>query len=334
MQDLGSVDVSSRPRRSLDTTPHKDALKAASVWFVRLTSENVTNSEREQWLAWRQADPTHEYAWQQIEKVTQKFNASGVSAELGMAALDRPACPTRRRAVQQVVSIVALGGIGWAAYEPLIGQHWEADFETATGEQRRVTLQDGTLLTLNTRSAVDIMFTEQQRQILVRKGEVLIETAQENSRVYRPFFVRTPQGKIEALGTSFSVRLNKQVSQVSLYEGALKIQTSTAAEQRLFAGHATQFTASHIAPAVSISNTRPFWTDGFFVADDMPLIEFIAELARYRRGHLSVDKNLAHLRISGTFPIADTDRVLETIAMTLPVKIETFTRYWVNLRAL
>lgn len=318
----------------LDTTPHQDALQAASVWFVRLTSETVTDSERDQWLAWRQADPAHEYAWQQIEKVTQKFTTPGVSAELGMAALDRPACPTRRRAVQQVVSLIAVGGIGWAVYEPLIGQHWKADFETAVGEQRRVTLQDGSLLTLNTRSAVDVIFTEQQRQILVHKGEVLIETAQENRRAYRSFVVRTPQGKIEALGTSFSVRLNKQVSQVSLYDGALKIQTSTAAEQHLFAGHATQFTASHIAPTVSISNTSPFWSEGFFVADDMPLIEFIAELARYRRGHLSVDKNLAHLRISGTFSIADTDRTLETIAMTLPVKIETFTRYWINLRAL
>jgi len=68
------------------------------------------------------------------------------------------------------------------------------------------------------------------------------------------------------------------------------------------------------------------------VAQNQPLAEFIAELSRYRRGHLACDPALARLGVSGTFPLADTDKVILAVANTLQLEVEHFTRYWVTLK--
>jgi transmembrane sensor len=65
----------------------------------------------------------------------------------------------------------------------------------------------------------------------------------------------------------------------------------------------------------------------------MRLGDFVSELRRYRAGHLSCDEVVADLRLSGTFPLVDTNRVLDTVARTLPVEVVFITRYWVTVRA-
>ena len=73
------------------------------------------------------------------------------------------------------------------------------------------------------------------------------------------------------------------------------------------------------------------WTQGVLSFSDKPLGEVIATLSRYRSGVLRCDPAVAQLRLSGTFPLKDTDAVLNVIAQTLPVKIQSVTRYWITL---
>jgi transmembrane sensor len=69
------------------------------------------------------------------------------------------------------------------------------------------------------------------------------------------------------------------------------------------------------------------------VASSMKLGDFLDELARYRRGRLNCDVNVANLLISGTYPVADSERILDTLETVLPVHVQRFTRYWVNVQA-
>ena len=68
------------------------------------------------------------------------------------------------------------------------------------------------------------------------------------------------------------------------------------------------------------------------VASQMRLDDFLAELSRYRRGRLGCDPAIAGLRVSGVYPLDNTDRVLAALTSALPVEVHTFTRYWVTLR--
>ena len=69
------------------------------------------------------------------------------------------------------------------------------------------------------------------------------------------------------------------------------------------------------------------------VAAHMRLADFLAELGRYRRGQLNCDPKVADLLISGTYPVDDSERVLDLLAVSLPVRIKRFTRYWVTVEA-
>ncbi|MNT69671.1 fec operon regulator FecR [compost metagenome] len=72
------------------------------------------------------------------------------------------------------------------------------------------------------------------------------------------------------------------------------------------------------------------WSDGVLAAHDMRLEEFLAELARYRPGVIRCDPRVANLRVSGVYPLGNTDKVLDTLALTLPVSVRSMTRYWVS----
>ncbi|HBD34979.1 MAG TPA: histidine kinase, partial [Cupriavidus sp.] len=59
--------------------------------------------------------------------------------------------------------------------------------------------------------------------------------------------------------------------------------------------------------------------------------DFLAEVDRYRPGRLRCAPDVADLRVSGTFPIADTDRILDALRTALPVRIQFLTRYWTTV---
>ncbi|MGM8228307.1 FecR domain-containing protein [Cellvibrio sp. ARAG 10.3] len=314
-----------------DDSLQTEALKAAALWFVQLTSGDATDEERAAWHAWRQQNPAHEYAWQQVEKVTRKFSSPGMSAEIGLATLERPASPGRRKLLQHIATAVALGGLGWISYRTAPWQSWSADYVTAVGEQCAVTLQDGSQLTLNTDSVVDLRFSPTERRIVLHRGEVFINTTTDTHP--RPFIAATAHGDVTALGTRFTLRCDDHLTRVELFDGALGIRTATSQDiHYLKAGQSTRFSQQLVETPFPLNRTQPGWLNGILVIDDMALPDFIADLGRYRRGYLIADKSVEGLRVSGAFPIGDTDRVLDSLATTLPVDVQRFTDYWITIK--
>ncbi len=123
-----------------------------------------------------------------------------------MSALDRPSNPERRAALGKLALLLAVMPVGWGSWKLAQSQQWTADYRTAVGERREWTLADGSRITLNTNTAVDVLFDSQQRLIRLREGEILVQTATDNSPLARPFLVSTAQGHMQALGTRFIVR--------------------------------------------------------------------------------------------------------------------------------
>ena len=59
--------------------------------------------------------------------------------------------------------------------------------------------------------------------------------------------------------------------------------------------------------------------------------DLLAALGKYRSGHLGVAEQVADLRVTGSFPLTNTDLALESLVPALPVKIERHTQWWVNV---
>lgn len=306
--------------------------QAAVRWLLDLEPGDsaAARRKRQQWQSWLDADPLHAQAWQRMAQIDGQLR--GVPTAVAVQTLASSTL-SRRHAVRLAVMLGAgAGGLLALGHSPLGEQAWlsaSADLSTATGEQQRTVLADGTRLLLNTATAVDLRYSSSERLIVLRAGEIQIESAADPS----PLRVRSSQGWARAIGTRFSVRQYADDTLVQVQEGQVELQlrNDTSQTLRLAAGEQGRIAASGLlrqgpAPAADLA-----WTQGMLVADDMRLGDFIAELARYRPGRLHCTPEAAALRISGSYPLLDTDRVLAALSRSLPLRITTRTRWWVTV---
>lgn len=304
--------------------------KRAVEWLVRLQSEPLVEETREEWARWRAAHPDHERAWQRIETVNGKLRgiASPVQSALAHATLAPVASPGRREAVKALAALIFVGGAVMALEVHTPWRRWSADHRTAKGERRTLTLSDGSALTLNTDSAVDIRFDAAARRVALLSGEILVATASAAGPAAPPFVVETAQGIALPLGTRFSVRQLDDSTAVSVFEGAVEIRPQRAASLRLAAGEQAQFTAQTAGRPNPVSVDDVAWADGFLIARGMRLDDFIAELDRYSASALECAPAVAQLRVSGSYPLQDIDALLDTLVVTLKLRRIDVTRFW------
>lgn len=306
------------------------AADQAAEWLTALMSSDFSDADQRRWRQWRAADPDHEHAWQHVEAVCARLQ--GLRGGAAYQALSTP--PSSRRKAIRV--LLGLGMAGMAGVMGSRSQPWQqmtADLRTGVGERREWTLDDGTRVLLNTNSAVNLRFAAQQRLLELVEGEIRIETGHAKSAANRPFIVQATHGRVQALGTVFTVRHLGERTQVDVQRDAVAITTAHGgrAAQTLLSGQRTSFSARDIAAATPSSSDNVAWTMGALVADEMRLADFLAELGRYRRGVLRCDPALADLRFSGVFPLNDTDAILAMLPQSLPVRVRTFSPYWVHL---
>lgn len=309
-------------------------LEEAANWLMRLHAGAVTDADRAACALWRQQSPAHAQAWARAERLMATLG--GLPPALALRALDRPASPARRAAVARLAGLLVAVPALWAISRATPWDRWLASEHTETGGQRQIRLADGTHVTLGAASAIDVRFDAGQRLVTLRAGEILIETAPDPAPVHRPFLVEVAQGRLEALGTRFDVRLQRDTARVAVLEGAVRVQPRAAppsASRILHAGDQADLTERAVGAIDTADDTVTAWTRGMLVADRMRLDDLAAELARYRSGVVRCDPVIAALPISGAFPIADTERTLAMLAATYPVDAVMRTGLWVTLVA-
>lgn len=307
----------------------KRAIRAAARWYAVLQSPSVTPADHQGWQAWMLQHASHPLAWREVEQVQASFTR--VPGEIALPAL-RDAAISRRELLRRLGIVVVATPMAATAWrlKPWLG--WQAEYTTGTGEQHSLTLVDGGKLILNTASAVDVDYSADARLIQLHRGEIYIETAPDSPAQNRPFLVATPHGSIQALGTRFIVSLDGHHTTVTVLEKIVRISPTAGGEQRdLESGQQLRFTSHSIAPTVSAGSYAGSWLNRSLTVVDMPLRELLAELSRYRRGILSCSDDVAGLKISGAFPLDDTDRALDAITRAFPVQERRWAGYWVRL---
>ncbi len=310
--------------------------RQAANWLVELQSDGVSDTKRTQWQKWHDAHPDHQRAWQCIEAFGNRLQQ--LSSPLAHAALTVPGSANRRRALK-TLAILLFAGSTLLAEETVPWRLWTADRRTGTGEFAVVMLPDGTRVDMNSNTAIDIAYDSSQRLVRLMGGEIMISTAHDpqanGHAAARPFLVETIHGSIRALGTRFTVRQidadRSSASKVAVYQGAVEIRPNGLQGRILQAGQRTSFSYDYFGPQTAVDENGTAWTQGMIVAQDMPMDLFLAELARYRPGLIRCDPALARLKVSGTYPLADTGKILEMLQTTQPVEIRFRTRYWVTV---
>jgi transmembrane sensor len=317
-----------------------DVEEEAATWIWRLDSADATAADRQAFEAWSRQDPRHRRAATELSAVWGALDGlAEAKRDEKIATFANSAKRASRRSAQPwwfaaaALVVVAVGGAIWLQR----GSELQT-LATAVGQQRNVTLADGSIVTLNTNTIVETDLRRRTREIYLRKGEAHFQVAHDRSR---PFLVHAGDSVVRAVGTAFEVRvLTDQHVDVVVDEGRVEVQAvpvevpqgaaapghppavivrALSAGQRLsITNHdyaVTPVTAQQISSELA-------WREGAIVFDGETLSDAIAEIERYTDARIIVtDPQIAALRVGGRFRTGDVQEFFDALQTALPVTI-------------
>ena len=278
------------------------ALAEAARWYAELQDEAVPAEVWQRFLAWER-QPENAAAFRQIEAALQTLDRSGIQkVETGASGRPRQVWPWIASMAAALVLVAAVlvqpGGA-----PAIVPEAVPEIYATAIGEQRSVSLADGSAARLNTATRIEVRYTGEARRVTVQEGQALFEVA----RGALPFVVSAGDTQTTALGTVFDVYRSAGGVQVTLLEGLVTVTADGAGgdgvvlspgDQLLAEGGKVRVEQVDAARAVS-------WQSGMIAFTDVTLGEAVADLNRYSQVKLQVEAALAGERLSGAFRAGD-----------------------------
>ena len=334
----------------------------ASEWFMENRSGLRDHKESARFMAWLQASPMHveeylriaalapdlETAAKTFETPRETLLARARSEPEGVMRVDRASWgrqPVLARRRSPVWSLAAAATLAVAAVTTVWsmrdGERFglPRTYTTMRGEQRTQRLPDGTLLHLNTDSAVTVRYSRIERLVSLDRGQALFEVAHQDLRRLR---VQTDRAGVVAVGTQFDVYRKPGTTTVTLVEGSVEVYHDDARPPspgehpvRLHPGDQVDIGDRIGAPRHIDAHAAIAWLERQIAFQDEPLGQVAAEFNRY--GPITVeidDESLRALPISGNVDAYDTDSFAAYLATLSGVIVQrTPTRIRVLTRA-
>lgn len=297
-------------------------------WMVELRAATPDPALLQRIRLWLQQDPAHQQAWNRLEQrlghplaalhaLDQR--APGQAAEARRLLMQ----PTRSRrdVLGAMASLGLFGAALWGGWRSDTTQGWLADLHTGRGERRSFTLADGSRLSLNSASAVDVQFDAGQRLLVLRHGELLIQVARDP---LRPLRVRTAQGQVQALGTRFLVSQEQDATRVVVLQHSVRASVADGQWAELQQGQAALLRDNTIERLTGEQQQRTAWLEGRLEVLDEPLHRVVDALRPYQRGYIRLSPAVRDLRVQGVFPLDQPQQALKALAEALPISVERY----------
>jgi transmembrane sensor len=331
-------------RKRHGTSINEQIQDEATEWFIRFCEDEVDGSACEEFDAWLRVSPQHVRAYLDIsafwvaagsmtrtpridvDLLVERARAAGNVVVLEQTKAKAPVKGERsvhrfRLAIAASVlfTCLALGAWKW----------WQVvrypSYATQFGEQRTVTLADGSVVELNARTRIKVRFTDAGRNVDLIEGQALFRVAKNPDR---PFIVLSGNTRVRAVGTEFDVYQKTRGIVVTVVEGRVSVSApperpamapdagAQAGAVMLSAGEQVTVT-SHRVAAPSLANVAQAtaWTEGKLVFDSTPLSEVLQEFNRYNARPLSIDDpQVLALHISGAFRTTDSAQLIRLLS--------------------
>ncbi|MGB6307049.1 MAG: FecR domain-containing protein [Steroidobacteraceae bacterium] len=316
-----------------------DIDEEAAAWIWRMDSTAADAADRQAFEAWQRQDPRHRRAVSELSAVWGALDGlAEAKREEKIATFANTAKPPRlRNAGWWLAAAAALAAVAVGAIWLQQGSELQT-LSTAVGQQRSVTLADGSIVALNTNTIVETDLRRRSREIYLRKGEAHFQVAHDRAR---PFLVHAGDAVVRAVGTAFEVRvLSDQHVDVVVNEGRVEVQAAPLAPQdssartpaaaaptvRALSAGQRLSTASLDYAVMPITaqqlSTELAWREGAIIFDGEPLSEAVAEIERYTDARIIVsDPAVAALRVGGRFRTGNVQEFFDALQTALPVSI-------------
>lgn len=322
-----------RPQRQPQSDDLEPIDATARDWLLRLTSRQASQEELRAFAAWRDADPCHLAAYEEMRSLWTEID------DLQPAF----APPPRRHDIWRRRMVIGTGLLAASlalalAIEPNLPARLMADAHTVVGRQEMLTLPDGSVAYLNTDTAIAVDYTDARRRVRLLYGEALFEVRKDS---HRPFDVLALDGRTTAVGTAFAVRDDAETATVTVTEGIVTVASPSRRDAERMenvavveAGQQTNYRRGESpGPVRTADAAATAWRDGLLVIRDQPFVEAIAQIERYRPGKILLMGDEARLQtVTAHISLRDIDSGLEALAATHGLSVLRLTNYLVVLR--
>lgn len=303
-----------------------EVVEQAAAWLVRL---DAGECQADEFDAWMNAAPEHAAAVKSLQHMLGKFHQAPPGPT--RAALEAARGKGGRGLATALALCAALLLPAWTVWQVAPPGYLLADVRTGTAEWLSRRLDDGSLIQLNGRTAVDLQFDAKQRTLRLVQGEILVEVAADSGR---PFVVQTAFGQIRALGTRFIVRQDENATVVLMVESKTAVSGRDNAQAvQVVAGQQVRVDAEGVGTPseLRIPDLEQAWSRRRLVAKDQPLAEVLEDLARHQRGYLHFNASaLKDIKVTAVLPLDDPAKALALLAQSFNLRIRHFSP-WVTV---
>jgi transmembrane sensor len=308
--------------------------EAAAFWTVR-HAEGLSTYEEEMFRAWLGRSSENAEAWRYAATAWRAFDNMGEDEILAAMrshalAAERSSWFRPQLAAAAAIVLLLLASV-WLfvpdfRQDVTSGEQVSAAptiiYASAKGEVKVATLPDGSRVTLDSDSAMELRFTKASRALRLLRGRAFFAVS---SNPRRPFSVAAGNRVIVALGTRFDVRLRPGELMVTLLEGSVKISapgldgsTILKPGQQFVERGGMALVRSRDVPIDEVSG----WQQGYVTFDNETLAAAVAEINRYSAQQIVVvDPAVAALRVTGRFRGGDAERFGRTVGEVHPVDV-------------
>ena len=295
--------------------------REAATWLARLQSGREPGAEHE-FRKWYEADPAHAAAF---DRVKRSYEQAGLLRQSAQAYAAPEPQGARRAATQRyawaaaaalaaVVPVVILV----SGHAPFLRDTNAVMLVTGVGEIRRVALEDGSEVTLDTSTSLEVEIGRSHRRAELKKGRARFQIASGSA----PFIVEAGGTTITSARSKFDVELAGPGSRVELLAGTADVRGSGEPRPSLAlrAGEMVAGSTSGIGSPRAMQASGD-WTRGMLEFDGTPL-EMAVELAnRYSDRKIVISPDLAALRVTGAFRAGDTRGLARALARAFDLSL-------------
>jgi transmembrane sensor len=302
--------------------PSDLTLQAAVDWFVRLQGD----SDLETWIAfqaWLEADAANARAYDTVEALWVDIEEAPPSREPHVVAASDNVVPLApRRAAKPPQRGLWIGGAIAAALAvtialPALMKPGYQDYATAKGQIRKITLADGSKVTLGAATTLRVRLGKTQRDAVLVDGEAAFDVAHQPSR---PFVVAAGDREIRVLGTEFNVLNHGDRLDVTVRRGLVAVSGDGQSVQVAKGQKLTHAKGAAISPIKAVDPEAEFaWSKGQLIYRDAPLSEVVADINRYVATPISVDPSAASVKFSGVLSIDEEAAMIRRLELFAPV---------------
>ncbi|MBP5855900.1 FecR domain-containing protein [Marivibrio halodurans] len=321
------------------TTDDDEVVIAARDWVVRLASKDLTERELQAFKVWHGASEAHRRVfeterrfWQRLGRLVAEPDTAETVPEAEPPSPTRHirpmrghgrrpgAAPGRRRKILAGSLVAAcLALLVMVGDDGLLGP--APDHATDVGVQRSVRLPDGSMVHLNTDSAIDLTYNDRERAVTLLRGEAQFDVLPDSAR---PFRVAAEGGMAEAVGTRFIVRLEDGSVRVTVSEGKVLVSSPADGDpprsQLVEAGQANRYAPGGPPGPVEVADLASVtaWRRGKIRIDGLTLERALTELDRYLPGTilLIAASEDGFDAVSGAFDIDHVPAAVDGLAAT------------------